>query len=166
MFVEEYLHDFNATRAAERAGYRGDDNTLAATGSRLLRNDKVADRISARLRQSAMSADEVLRRFAEQARADIGDFIAVDDKGDFVIDWMAIKGKTHLIKSVRRNSHGTTIELYDAQAALDKLSKVHGLYTENVRHSHLLKVADMSDEELERKHADLIGQITEPEPDE
>lgn len=136
LFVEEYLQDFNATRAAERAGYGGGDNTLAAAGSRLLRNVKIAEKISARLQESAMSADEVLKRFAEQARADIGDFIAVDKKGNFVVDWKAAKGKTHLIKSAKHTSHGVTIELYDAQAALDKLARMHSLYADKLQLEH------------------------------
>lgn len=37
---------FNATLAAKLAKYKGDDNTLAATGSRLLRIDKVQAEIS------------------------------------------------------------------------------------------------------------------------
>jgi len=136
LFVEEYLQDFNATRAAGRAGYGGDDNALAAAGSRLLRNVKIAEKVSARLQESAMSADEVLQRFAEQARADIGDFIAIDAKGNFVIDWRAAKGKTHLIKSAKHTSHGVTIELYDAQAALDKLARMHGLYADKLQLEH------------------------------
>lgn len=140
LFVEEYLQDFNATRAAQRAGYRGNDSVLAVTGNRLLRNDKIAKKISARLQESAMSADEVLKRFAEQARADIGDFIAIDKKGNFVVDWKAAKGKTHLIKSAKHTSHGVTIELYDAQAALDKLARTHSLYADNIRHTGEIEV--------------------------
>jgi len=140
LFVEEYLRDFNATRAAERAGYGGDDNALAAAGSRLLRNVKIAEKVSVRLQESAMSADEVLRRLAEQARGDVGDFIAIGEKGNFIVDWEAAKGKTHLVKSLKHTAHGVTIELYDAQSALDKLARTHSLYTDNIKHSGEMEV--------------------------
>lgn len=140
LFVEEYLIDFNATRAAQRAGYGGDDNALAAAGSRLLRNVKIAEKVSVRLQESAMSADEVIQRLAEQARASIGDFIAVNEKGNFIIDWKAAKGRTHLIKSIKHTTHGVRIELHDAQAALDKLAKVHGLYIDKTEQSGQVEI--------------------------
>jgi len=132
-FVEEYLCDFNATRAAERAGYGGDDNVLGAQGSRLLRNVKVAEKISERLSESAMSADEVLARLAGQARADIADYVVVDlVTGEPKVDLRNVRGKTHLIKSIQQTAHGVKVELYDAQAALEKIGRAHGLFTDRV----------------------------------
>jgi phage terminase small subunit len=40
-FVRAYAETGNATEAARRAGYAGDDATLGVTGHRLLKNDKV-----------------------------------------------------------------------------------------------------------------------------
>lgn len=132
-FIEEYLCDFNATRAAERAGYSGDDNVLGAQGSRLLRNVKVAEKVSERLTESAMSADEVLARLADQARADIADFITLNQEtGEPRVDLRGVEGKTHLIKSIQQTAHGVKIELHDAQAALEKIGRAHGLFTDRV----------------------------------
>lgn len=94
-FINEYFQDFNGTRAAERSGYAGDDNTLAVTAHGLLRNPKIAEVVSRRLQESAMSADEVLQRLAEQARSEHTRYItnrprldmirmAMDSKGDLI----------------------------------------------------------------------------------
>jgi len=125
--VEEYLVDFNATRAAERAGYGGNSNVLAAQGSRLLKNVKISESISQHLQEKAMTADEVLMRLADQARANVTDFI--QDYG--AIDWEAVKAKGHVIKRIsHKQGEHSTIELYDAQAALEKIGKAHGLFVD------------------------------------
>ncbi len=41
-FVQLYVQSGNATKAARQAGYHGDDNSLAAVASRMLRNAKIA----------------------------------------------------------------------------------------------------------------------------
>jgi phage terminase small subunit len=135
-FIEEYLKDFNATRAAERAGYQGNDATLGAVGYENLRKPQLAERISQRLQEIAMSADEVLARLADQARGDIGDFVKIiDGTGQAIVDLEKAKaaGKLHLVKKIRYNAKGgLEIELYDAQAALSLLGKTHGLFKDRV----------------------------------
>lgn len=155
-FVSEYLSSFNATRAAERAGYKGDENTLAVTGHRLLRNNKVAAAIRTRLNEKAMSADEVLMRLGSQARGSMADFIRfrVGEEdgeevqlGDPVIDLAQARraGVLNLIKrfqrteTVRESENGDisttttlTIELYDAQSALKMLATHHKLLSQTV----------------------------------
>ena len=136
-FIEEYFIDFNATKAAGRASYSGDYWTLAATGSRLLKNDKVATRISQRLQESAMSADEVLGRLAEQARNDAGLYLLEDGSLDY--PQLIADGKAHLIKKVNKTTRYTKdgeeiskviVELFDAQRALELLGKHHRLFIE------------------------------------
>jgi len=128
-FIEEYLKDFNATRAARRAGYGGSAGVLAAQGSRLLKNAKVSARISERLRESAMMADEILMRLSEQARIDISDFL----KEYGAIDWEAVDKKGHLVKKiVHTKGKQSTIEVYDSQRALELLGKAHGLFKDRV----------------------------------
>lgn len=168
-FINEYLLDFNATRAAERAGYKGNDNTLAVTGHDLLRNPKIEEVIRQRLKEKAMLADEVLMRLAEQARANIADFLSRgQDDGPLVIDLdqAALLGKLHLVKKVKQrvfhhfNEDGeltsmevrAEVELHDAQKALELLGKHHGLFKEKVEHSGELEltVDDPRDELLSR----------------
>jgi phage terminase small subunit len=164
-FINEYLTDFNATRAAQRAGYGGDENTLAVTGSRLLRIDKVDEAIQIRLQERVMSANEVLDRLAEQARADYKDFLNVAPNGDIALDMAKAEGKTHLIRrvtqkrTVRRlkdaeiDETSLTLELHDAQAALVQLGKHHKLFVDKVDVNHSGKiehsnVTELTDEQL------------------
>lgn len=144
-FVNEYLIWFNATKAAKLAGYTGNNNTLAVTGYELLRNPKISEAISRRLSESAMTSDEVLMRLADQARGDMGIFLAKD--GDrLTIDLVGVKaaGKAHLIKRITQTTRRrttkdateeeatTSLELYDAQAALVQIGKHHKLFTDKL----------------------------------
>lgn len=145
-FVNEYLIDFNATRAAQRAGYTGNENTLGVTGHDLLRNPKIAEVIRMRLNEAAMSADEVLMRLAAQGRADMGPWLT--DDGEIDIAAMKRDRATHLIHKVKRtersgetpaggtwNQVTTEVELHPAQNALVQLGKHHKLFTDQVQHS-------------------------------
>lgn len=68
LFVDSYLNCWNATQAAKEAGYKGNLATLGVVGHENLKKPKIAEIISIRLKESAMSADEVLMRLAERAR--------------------------------------------------------------------------------------------------
>jgi len=147
-FIEEYLTDFNATRAAERAGYGGDDNTLAAIGSENLRKPKIAEAIGKRLAEKAMTVDEILARYADQARGDIADFINTDVPGG-ILDLCKAEGKTHLIKRISWTKQGVSIELYDAQTALNALGKAAGIFRDRVDNLNI-DMANLTEEQLER----------------
>ena len=146
LFVEEYLQTWNATEAARRAGYKGNDVTLASVGYENLRKPQIEEAIRLRLQESAMSADEVLMRLADQARADLGPYMS--DDGEIDIAAMKADGKTHLIHTVERfvqsgvNQDGgewenvrTKIKTYNAFEARQLLAKHHGLLKETVEHT-------------------------------
>ena len=131
LFINEYLKTFNATKAAKLAGYSGNENTLAVTGHELLRNPKISEVISRRLSEKAMSADEVLMRLAEQARAAYSDAICEDGTVD--VAKLVSSGRAHLIKSIKFTESGKkNVEFYDAQAALEKLGRHHKLFVEQL----------------------------------
>lgn len=135
-FVDAYLGEanFNATKAARIARYDSDDdNVLAAIGSQNLRKLKVAEKISQRLSESAMTPDEVLARLAEIARGDHRHYMCID--GTLDIEQLVQDGKAHLIKSIRPNQHGTIYEFCDMQGALVQLGKHHGLFTDRIDHN-------------------------------
>lgn len=48
LFVSEYLKTGNATEAARRAGYKGNDNTLAQVGNENLRKPNVVELIKSK----------------------------------------------------------------------------------------------------------------------
>lgn len=143
VFIEEYLKTFNATQAALAAGYSPD--TAHATGWENLRKPEITEAISKRLSETAMSADEVMMRLAEHARGDVGDFLTQDVNNDLIIDLpKAIEAKkTKLIKKLTQKrtirTKGddetteevlTSIEMYDAQSALEKIGRHHKLFTD------------------------------------
>lgn len=141
-FVSEYAICLNGTEAARRAGYTGDDATLAVTASRLLRNAKVMAAYDELLKESAMSAAEVLMHLTDIARGDLAD--SLNSMGG--IDPLEAKrrGKAHLLKRLKIKTtyvpgksdegdteiHETEVEMYDRLRALELLGKAHRLFVD------------------------------------
>lgn len=79
-FVDEYLVDLNATQAAERAGSKAKNLTVA--GAEFLANPNVAAEIDRRKRarseKTQIDAAWVLKRLADEAEADIADLYDAD----------------------------------------------------------------------------------------
>lgn len=139
-FAEEYLRTWNATTAARTAKY----THPGQQGERMLKRSDVSAYIQARLRESAVSADEVLARLSEQVRVNISDFVDLDtepvvDKDGKVLgerqvvnlNWEMIKRKGYLIKSITNTKSGPKIELYDAQSANIWIGKHHKLFADD-----------------------------------
>lgn len=145
-FIDEYLRCWNATDAYQVAYPKSSRDAARANAARLIANDSISAEIKARVTERAMSANEVLDRLAEQARADYKDFLDVAPNGDIALDMAKAEGKTHLIKRVtQRRTVRTTkdtqidetvlsVELHDAQAALVTIGKHHKLWTDQVKH--------------------------------
>lgn len=152
-FIDKYLETFNATEAYEQVYSPKTRAAAASAGHRLLRNVEISEAISERLQESAMSADEVLNRLAEHARADVGEYIS--DEGAIDIAAMKAAKATRLLRKVKStkrigtNKDGgtwenTTVEaeLHNAQTALELIGKTHKLFTERVEHDITDKAAD------------------------
>ena len=77
VFIEEYLTCWDAAKAARRAGYS--PKTARFIGCENLTKPNVKAAIEQRIKEKAMSADEVILRLAEHARHDIGDLM--NDEG-------------------------------------------------------------------------------------
>lgn len=146
VFIDEYLRCFNGAEAARRAGYS--EKTARITASNLLAEPNINEQVQARLAEVHMSADEAVKLLSDMARGDIAQIMDVSGVG-FSLDMKKAQelGLTKLIKKVKQKT--TThlaksesdedrevieleVELYDAQAAIDKILKVHGKYTEHV----------------------------------
>lgn len=145
VFVTEYLKCFNATEAYSRAYPKAKRDSARALAANLIANISVKAEIEARLAEHHMSADEAMKRLADMARGDVTEFIT--PMGAFDIEAVKAAGKGHLIKKIKQRTvtkigktdkdedtevHDTEIELYDSQAAIDKILKVHGKYKELV----------------------------------
>lgn len=139
-FVEQYLISYNATDAYQAVYTAASRASAAANGWRLLQNSEIADAVSQRLSEAAMSANEVLMRLAQQARGDVDDYL--DAKGNFDLAKARQAKKTGLVKKLKTKTtkrifEDETVEtmevefeLYDAQAALVHLGKHHRLFAD------------------------------------
>lgn len=125
VFCEDYLKHWNATKAAITAGYS--ERTAYSQGPRLLKNVEVQAYLKARLSELQMGTDEIMVRWTEQARNVAAQYI----KNDGTVDLPKIieDGKQHLIKGIKYDARGKqVVEFCDPQMALDRQTKIQGLY--------------------------------------
>lgn len=140
-FIEHYLALWNASEAARRAGYS--EKTAYSIGQENLKKPEIAAAIQARLSELKMSADEVLTRLAEQARGSLKPFLRVNGAGDLSGFDLSDDQPLHLLKKASHSKRTykdtteetVTIELYDAQAALNLIGKHHKLFTDVTEHT-------------------------------
>jgi len=128
VFVEEYLRCWNGTEAARRAGYAYPEQEAY----RLLRNAEVVEAVADRIREKAMSADEVLAHLADIARFDAG--LLMGKAG--VLDWDTAKerGYTTFVKKIDWTPASLKVEMYDKLEALELLGKHQAMWIERHRH--------------------------------
>lgn len=143
-FVEEYLVDLNATRAAVRAGYS--PGVADREGYRLLRNAEVAAAIQAAraVRSSALilDAQKVQMEWSRVGNSDMRDYIEwgpdgvkIKPSSELTDDQArAVMSVTEKRRTIPQRS-GEPIEevemsfkLHPKIAALDSLAKAHGLF--------------------------------------
>lgn len=144
-FADEYLRlNMNGTQAYKNVYGTSNDNHAAVNSSRLLRNTKIDQYITERLKEKAMAADEVIARIAEVGRGDLSRYVT--GRGEIDIEQLKADGLGHLLKKYKktkrtiRQKDGTEvetehqeIELYPADSAHDKLMRFHGLYNDRVK---------------------------------
>jgi len=134
-FVDEYLVDLDATKAAIRAGYT--PKTAAQSGYKLVHKSLVSAAIARaqaeRSRRTGITADRVLRELARIAfcnPADVIDFdkgtVQPDATEDDKCCIAGIKLKT--MNSANGNMIEREIKMCDKLKALDMLAKHLGLY--------------------------------------
>jgi len=140
-FVEHYLQSWNAREAAENAGYGAPEKT----GYRLLSNPAVEVLITERLKELGASANEVITRLTNQARARLGDYFAIDPlTGKADIKWDKVLEDSDSVKKISYTRHGTPVlELYDKQRALELLGRYARLDSADNSHTEQ-KVEDLS----------------------
>ena len=140
VFIDEYLKCFNGAEAARRAGYS--ESRARITASELLADSNISEQIKARLNEVHMSADEALKLTADIARGDIAQLMDISSVG-FRLDMSKAK-ELRLTKLIKKVKQKTTIyqakkeseedrevteleiELYPADAAIERILKVQG----------------------------------------
>jgi len=141
LFVQEYLVDLNATKAAIRAGYSA--KTASSQGERLLRNVEIqaaiAERMKERGERTAVTADRVLLEAARLALFDPRQLFNDDGspKGIHELDDDTAAAVAGIEVMEQFEGSGTDrvfvgyvkkYRIADKNAALEKLFKHHGLY--------------------------------------
>lgn len=139
-FIEHYFTcGLNGTEAVIQAGYKvsGRDNARRIA-SENLNKPHIKAAIDARLEETAMSANEILYRLTEQARASHADFWDISEFGSPKINLKKAqeRGKLHLLKKIKitQSEHGSNIEieLHDSQTALIQLGRYWKLWTDRI----------------------------------
>jgi phage terminase small subunit len=161
-FVDEYLVDLNATKAAERAGLKQSH----VQGPRLLGNVRVAAAISkameARSKRTQVTADRVLAELAKLGfsdirkavlwRANVTGMVEAED-GE---QRLAVTNEVQLVDSdkldddtaaciaeVSQNAQGgLKVKLYDKRAALVDIGRHLGMFTDKTEISGNLTVTE------------------------
>ena len=143
VFIDEYLKCFNGTEAYSKAYPKAKRESARRSASDLLTIPDIKAEIQSRLAEIHMSADEALKLTADIARGDVTEFIT--PFGNIDIDLLRKSGKGRLIKKIKQKTVTkigkgdtdqdtevleTEIELYPADAALDKILKVHKKYSD------------------------------------
>lgn len=159
LFVEAYLGkaNCNKTEAARLAGYA----SPGQEGHRVYKDPAVQAAISERMKEWALGPEEILHRLTEQARGDMGDFVAVDDDGGFRIDLAAAErsGRLRLVKKIGYDPRGRPcVELYDSQAALLALSKRWALLPDRQE----VTGADGGPVRVGISHAEALSELRSP----
>jgi phage terminase small subunit len=157
-FIDEYLKTRNATQAAIAAGYT--PKSACAIGWENLRKPEIDEEIRQRLDENAMLANEVVSILSDQARGDMSDFVLfVPGVKLPLLDLKKAydNGKFKLIKKLKYTADGAVeFELYDAQAALIQLGKVHRLFTEKQEVNAVVEDKTLDDEQRADRIAALL----------
>lgn len=160
LFADEYLIDYNATRAYKAAGYAVTTDGSAATSAiRLLRNAKVHQYIKEiqdeRVQRVEIRQDQVLFELAKIAFANGSDFAKVVTKkvpqevidpqtGEpelvecesqevEIVDTDKLSANTRAaISGIKRGRNGIEVSSYDKLKALELLGKHMGMFTDKV----------------------------------
>ncbi|MGB0697611.1 MAG: terminase small subunit [Rhodospirillaceae bacterium] len=87
-FVDEYLIDLNATKAAVRAGYS--EASASSYGTRLRQTPEIAEAIAtalaARAQRTEITQDQVVQELARLAFANMADYMRINEDGDPYLD--------------------------------------------------------------------------------
>jgi phage terminase small subunit len=124
LFIEAYLGEAkgNATEAARRAGYSGSEDTLRQVASENLTKPAIAARIAQRVREVAMSADEVLIELTKIARAPWQEFVVevTNGRGQVVDVRLSLTDKLKALELLAKY-HKLLVQQVDVSAPLTKL---------------------------------------------
>jgi len=135
-FVDYYLESFNAGMAAKRAGFS--QNYSAQSGWELMQREDIQaaldERVSAIAQKVRLSPERIIEAWSAIAFADLADFIDMNATKITVKDLKDVPSQ--LIQKVvqKKGQYGDTFEvtLYSRSEALDRLSRIQGMYNDSL----------------------------------
>ena len=142
LFIENYLSNgFHPGRAAEAANFQGlQAGAYGRVGRGVLKKDAIKRIVARRIANKALSADEILAEWAEIAKADMSNFVTVEE-GEDPLTGLPISvavpdmrkadslGMLHMIKKAKIGADGSfAFELRDQDKALDQIARHLGMF--------------------------------------
>lgn len=92
-FIEEYLVDFNRTKAAIRAGYS--PHTAYSIGSENLKKPEIRAAVDQKLKDLALTSDETLKSLSDIAKACLNDYFLIKER------WETPRIKKHVTEVIK-----------------------------------------------------------------
>lgn len=127
-WLDAYLQHWNATQAARDAGYKAkSDNVFRAIGHENRHRPEIAAEIERFVEERAMDRNELLVELGEQARLDLGEYVAFSKGlGEPYVDLRAMiaDGQGRFIKAIKKTKHGINIEFQDPFAAKQQIASL------------------------------------------
>lgn len=152
-FVQNYIIDFNATRAAKAAGYSA--KTATEQGSRLLTyaniQAAIQKAIDKRAEKTGITAERVIQELALIAFADIKDYATIEDGGGVTVKKFEdmpdgaskaisrLKERRRLLSDAEGNGDNVVIDSqielahWDKPKALELLGKHLGIFPDKLK---------------------------------
>lgn len=134
LFVQEYLIDLNATQAAKRAGYS--EKSAYAIGAENLKKPKIATAIAEEIEKGSLATrTRLVDELAKIALANPTDFFSWGPDGVVIQDSSGLTPEQAAciseVSETKTKDGGTIrIKLSDKQAAIEKLGKALGMFTD------------------------------------
>jgi len=141
-FCQEYIKDFNGSRAAIEVGWA--KKSARITASKLLTNPNVQDYIaelqSKRAERTEVTVDKVVTELAKLAFSNMGDFVDVQDKkvsmtdfSDLTRDQLACVAEVS--ETVSKIGVTVRFKLHDKTKNLELLGRHLAMFTDKREHS-------------------------------
>jgi phage terminase small subunit len=140
LFCKEYIIDFNATKAAERAGYSKD--TAKQIGhenlTKLDLQVEINKEIDKRTERVVVKQDRVIYELAKMAFADLSNYLKIDTTGVSInpdIENFDMSVLSEASETVTKDGGTIRIKLADKLKALELLGKHLAMFTDRQEHS-------------------------------
>lgn len=136
LFCQEYIIDYNGTRAYGAAYGEEDKGRCNSNARNLLKRKDIQDYIkelqTERNKRLQITQDDVLRELAAVAFSNVCDYAEVGEDGKlkYIPTSEIDPSKQAAIMSIRQDKYGMTIRLHDKLKALETYAKIAGWLTD------------------------------------